>query len=99
MIEVKFLELAQQELDDAFEYYEYQQLDLGYRFVQEVHNSIELIKAYPLGWSSISKNTRRCLVKNFPYGVIYQKRENIILVVAIANLYRKPNYWIERTKN
>ena len=96
MLEVKFLELAQQELDDAFDYYEYQQVDLGYRFVQEVYNTIGLIKTYPLAWSSISPNTRRCLVKTFPYGVIYQKREDMILVVAIANLHRKPNYWVER---
>ena len=96
MLQVQFLELAQQELDDAFDYYEYQQADLGYRFVQEVYNTIGLIKTYPLAWSSISPNTRRCLVKTFPYGVIYQKREDIILVVAIANLHRKPNYWVER---
>jgi len=28
MVEVKFLELAQKELDDAFEYYEYQQSEI-----------------------------------------------------------------------
>ncbi len=96
MLQVQFLGLAQKELDDAFDYYEYQQADLGYHIVQEVYNMIGLIKSYPLGWSSISENTRRCLVKTFPYGVIYQKREDIILVVAIANLHRKPNYWVER---
>jgi hypothetical protein len=32
-MKIQFLELAQNELDDAFEYYEYQQEDLGYRFV------------------------------------------------------------------
>ena len=41
MIKVKFLELAQKELDDTFDYYEYQQSDLGFRFVQEVYNSYE----------------------------------------------------------
>jgi len=95
-MKIQFLELAQKELDDAFEYYEYQQADLGYRFVQEVYNTIELIRTYPLGWSSVSEKSRRCLVKTFPYGVIYQKRENIILIVAIANLHRKPNYWVKR---
>jgi len=35
-------------------------------------------------------------VKTFPYGVIYQEREDFILIVAIANLHRKPNYWAER---
>ena len=49
MQKVQFLKLAQQELDDAFNYYEYQQANLGYRFIQEVHDAIELIKLYPSG--------------------------------------------------
>jgi len=48
-MEVKFLPLAQKELDDTFEYYEYEQKNLGYRFIHEVLNSIELIKYYPKG--------------------------------------------------
>jgi len=46
----------------------------------------------------MTQNSRRCLVKNFPYGIIYQEKENYILIIAIANLHRKPNYWINRTK-
>jgi len=96
MMEVEFLDLAQKELDDAFDYYEYQQGGLGYRFVREIYNTIALIKSYPVGWSKISKNSRRCLVKAFPYGVIYQQRKDLILIIAIASLHRKPNYWVER---
>ena len=95
-MEIRFLELAQLELDEAFQYYEYQQKDLGLRFINEVENSIELIRYYPQGWQSLSKNSRRCLIKNFPYGIIYQVRENHILITAIANLHRKPNYWVNR---
>jgi len=95
-MQVEFLELAERELDDAFEYYEYQQKELGYRFVDEVYNSINLIELYPLAWSKSSKDTRRCLVKTFPYAIIYQKRNDMILIVAIAHLHRKPNYWIDR---
>ncbi|MCK5536795.1 MAG: type II toxin-antitoxin system RelE/ParE family toxin [Flavobacteriaceae bacterium] len=96
MLEVEFLDLAQSELDDAFEYYEYQQANLGYRFVQEIYNTLTLIKEYPSAWIQNSEHTRRCLVKSFPYGVIYHKKENIILVVAIANLHKEPNYWAKR---
>jgi hypothetical protein len=95
-MEFNFLDIAQLELDDSFEYYEFQQKDLGYRFLQEIKNSISRISFYPLGWQRITQNTRRCLVKNFPYGVIYQIRDNKILIVAIANLHRKPNYWKDR---
>ena len=93
---VEFLDLAQNELDDTFEYYEFQQENLGYRFVDEVMNSLELIVAYPEAWVKSSSSTRRCLVKTFPYGIIYQKRDNLILVVAIANLHKEPDYWASR---
>ncbi len=95
-MQIKFLEIAQLELDDAFRYYENQQEKLGYRFVNEVKITVELIKYYPEGWHPLSNNTRRCLVKNFPYGIIYQFKEDMILILAVANLHRKPSFWKER---
>ena len=44
MIPVKFLELAQSELDDVFEAYEYQKENLGYDFIEEIVNTLILIK-------------------------------------------------------
>ena len=41
---------------------------------------------------------RRCLVKDFPYGIVYQIREYEVFIITVANLHRKPNYWIERLK-
>jgi len=96
MLTVDFLPLAQSELDDTFEYYEFQQLDLGYRFIAEIRNSIELIVSYPEAWTKSSKRTRRCLVKTFSYGIVYQYIDDAILIVAIANLHKEPDYWISR---
>ena len=92
----KFLDIAKIELDEAFEYYETLQIKLGYRFINEVKGSIQRIINFPKAWQQITQNTRRCLVKNFPYGVIYQILDNEILIVAIANLHRKPDYWNDR---
>ena len=96
---ISFLDAAIVELDDAFEYYEYQQQKLGYRFVGEVQNALNRISSYPQAWHKFSHSTRRCLVKNFPYGVIYKEQdEGSILIIAIMNLHRKPNYWANRIK-
>lgn len=95
---IKFLELALLELDDAKEYYEYQQKDLGLRFLHNVQKSVNLIKEYPTAWHPLTSRTRRCLVKDFPYGIVYQIRNNEILIIAVVNLHRKPNYWIDRLK-
>jgi len=93
---VKIIDDASHELNDVFIYYEYQQKDLGHRFIESFTQTVELIKFYPNGWHPLSKKVKRCLIKDFPYGIIYQVREETIIVVAVANLHRKPNYWTDR---
>jgi hypothetical protein len=96
-ITVKFLELAQSEVDDAFEAYEYQKKYQGYAFVQDVKETLTLIKTYPSIWSKSSSQTQRCLLKNFPYGIIYQKKDDILYVVAFMNLRKKPIHWVSKS--
>ena len=96
MINIEFLESAQYELDEAVEYYNFQRPNLGLEFLSEIVDSLGRISEYPDAWQLLSKRTRRCLVCRFPYGVIYQNRNNMILVVAIAHLHRKPSYWHDR---
>lgn len=97
-MKISFLKLAEKELDDAVEYYESEQAGLGTKFREEVLRSLARVVEYPVSYQLIDKRARRCLVAKFPYGVIYQYKQNIgeILVVAIAHLHRKPDYWISR---
>jgi hypothetical protein len=37
-----------------------------------------------------------CLLKRFPFGVIYTRMDNGLLVLAIAHLHRKPGYLAKR---
>jgi hypothetical protein len=93
---INFLEIAQKELDDDIEYYNYEVHGLGDAFLAEVLNAVDRIGKFPEAWHPCSKRTRRCQTRRFPYGVIYQIREKEILIVAIANLHRKPDYWKDR---
>ena len=93
---IRFLEIAQIELDDAIEYYNYEIPGLGDAFLTEVLNTLDRIGKYPEAWQPSSKRTRRCQTRRFPYGIMYQIRKDEILVVAIANLHRKPDYWKDR---
>ncbi len=97
MVSIKFLELAQHELNDTFESYEYQQENLGYDFIEETINTLKLIKTYPEVWSKSSNHTQRCLIKGFPYGILYQKVDSTILVIAIVNLRKKPTHWATKS--
>ncbi len=95
-MKILFLEDAQKELDDAVVYYDNELAGLGDQFLVEIINTLNRIMAFPEAWHPYSKRTRRCQAKKFPYAVIYQIRKDCILVVAIAHLHRKPEYWRNR---
>jgi mRNA-degrading endonuclease RelE of RelBE toxin-antitoxin system len=95
-MDIKFLEIAEIELDEAIEFYNHQLTGLGNQFLTEVLDTIERISVFPNAWHLCSPNTRQCRMKRFPYKVIYQVLNDEILVVAIAHLHREPNYWKNR---
>ena len=97
-MQVVFLDAAQIELDDSVAYYNHEVRGLGLDFLNEVLRTIDLIVSHPDAWPQLSERTRRCQVNRFPFSVIYQIRDNQILVVAIAHLHRKPEYWNNRIK-
>ncbi len=72
---------------------------LGYEFAAEVKKTIERIIQYPEAWTKLSKRTRRCRTNRFPYGVIYQIREETLLIVAVMHLGREPQIWKSRLRN
>jgi len=95
-MQIKFLEIAQIELDDAVSYYNREMSGLGDRFLTEIVNTLDRIGKFPHAWQPCSKRTRRCRLRLFPYGIIYQIIDHEILVTAVANLHRKPEYWQSR---
>ena len=99
MINIKFLTPAEAEFFDAISYYNIQSEGLGYEFAAEVKRTIGRIIQYPEAWTKLSKRTRRCRTNKFPYGVIYQVKEETLLIVAVMHLSREPQNWKSRLKN
>lgn len=95
-MQVKFLSPARAELREAVVFYNNQKAGLGSEFAEEVKKTIARIMQYPEAWSPISRRTRRCRVNRFPFGVIYQVREDTLLIVAVMHLHREPNSWKAR---
>ena len=95
-MKIEFLDEAQQELDDAILFYNNEASGLGITFLQEVLNAIDRIANFPDAWHRLSKNTRRCQTRRFPYGLIYTKLEHSILIISVSNLHRSPNHWQDR---
>jgi len=93
---IQFLEPARMEVIEAANYYRSQRPDLGDEFSAEIQRAIERIIEYPEAWALISKRTRRCRTRRFPYGIIYQVRGETLLIVAVMHLHREPQCWKRR---
>jgi toxin ParE2 len=87
---------AQQEIDEAFEYYESQMPGLGSEFIEEFEKAIHRIEQFPEAWHPFSTNTRRCQFNRFPYGIVYHIDNKQMTILAIAHMHRQPNYWQDR---
>ena len=59
-MKIDFLEIAQIELDDAIDYYNYEAPGLADAFLIEVLNALDRIVEFPEAWHPCSKRARRC---------------------------------------
>jgi hypothetical protein len=87
---------AEVELNISVDYYEECQENLGLEFANEVYKTIQRILQFPNAWQILDKDIRRCLTNRFPFGIIYYQKDNEIIILAVMQLNRKPNYWKER---
>ncbi len=93
---VDFLLPAEDEFAEAIAYYSLQREGLGLEFAAEVNRGLARILQHPSAWTPLSSRTRRCRLNRFPYALIYQVRDDMILIVSVQNLHRHPDSWRDR---
>jgi plasmid stabilization system protein ParE len=96
MMEIRFLSLANREVDDAIQWYEAKEVDLSREFLDELDRVVRLIRLYPYAGIQVELDIRRFLFTRFPYSLIYGVDEKTIVVLAVAHQHREPNYWVDR---
>ena len=87
---------AEEEFNEAIEYYEDIDSELGYDFALEVLATIKRSVEFPKAWPVLEGDIRRSLVRRFPYGVLYSEEQDGIFIIAIMSLHREPGYWKNR---
>jgi plasmid stabilization system protein ParE len=93
---VRFLTLAQQEVDEAVVWFEERAEGKGLEFLDELDRVVRLVKSYPFASPQIDPEIRRHLFARFPYSLIYGLDHNTIVVIAVAHSRRAPHYWVDR---
>jgi plasmid stabilization system protein ParE len=83
-------------LTDAAAWYEERLPGLGHRFLDEVAAAFSAIAETPSMFPTVHRNTRRSLIRRFPFGVYYRIEGGEIVVVAVMHASRDPHRWKSR---
>jgi plasmid stabilization system protein ParE len=93
---IRFTLIAELEFRDAIDHYNLESSGLGYDFADEVQNTLARILSNPTAWTPLSTRSRRCLTKRFPFGIIYQIKDDTVLISAVMHMHRDPVSWKKR---
>jgi len=96
-VRLAFHPAAAEEFGAAAEYYDAAAPGLGSRFALAVRRATDLALAHPSGGAERGvAGARRLVVHGFPYEVVYRVRGEVLEVLAVAHLRRRPGYWRDR---
>ncbi|MFA6970613.1 MAG: type II toxin-antitoxin system RelE/ParE family toxin [Gallionella sp.] len=89
---IKILSVAEDDLEEGYRFYESQADDLGSYFLDTLYSDIDSL-AYFAGVHRVVLGYHRLLSKRFPFAVYYRVAGDEVLVFAILDCRRNPN-WI-----
>jgi plasmid stabilization system protein ParE len=87
---------AQEEFDEAIDWYEQQSAGLGLEFLNRIEEALDRISVTPEAYPTIFQEMRRIVVRQFPYLVFYRVEPEQIVVLAIFHSKREPKTWQSR---
>ena len=87
---------AEEDIKDAFLWYESQSVGLGTECLRCFDASFSMISRNPELHTKIYHDVRRILVRRFPYGVFYVFDNNKIVILAVMHIKRHPRRWQNR---
>lgn len=87
---------AEQDLSDAYDWYENRRHGLGEEFLSCVDACIQRIRRMPELHAKVHEDYRRALVRRFPYAIFYEHYEGTVTVYCVFHTSRNPDKWRER---
>ena len=87
---------AADEVEAAERWYRERNETAATRFRRELDRAVGLIAERPEAAPPYIGNTRRFLLRRFPFFVVYRVFSQRVQIVAVAHARRRPQYWIQR---
>ena len=93
---VEFHPFAADEVEAAERWYRERNETAATRFRRELDRAVGSIAGRPEAAPPYIGDTRRFLLRRFPFFVVYRVNDGQIQVVAVAHARRRPGYWVQR---
>jgi plasmid stabilization system protein ParE len=84
---------ARDDIEQASTWYERQSPGLGDDFLDQVLDTLDRIAENPKLYPAVHRQTRRAVLRRFPFGVFYHVEDDAIVVIAIMHGSRDPGAW------
>jgi len=80
----------------AREWYQARNAEAAEAFMAELDLAIHRIEEAPRQWPPCLAETRRYLLRRFPFFVVFRETDDRLQILAVAHARRRPGYWIGR---
>jgi toxin ParE1/3/4 len=87
---------AQEDLREAYRWYQSQREGLGEDFLLCVEAALSDIQDHPFRYPILYRDLRRCLIRRFPYGLYYLTEDRGVYLLAALDCRRNPALWKSR---
>ena len=81
---------AENDLNEAFDWYESEQAGVGDKFLTKVTEKLEEISVKPNKYSVYYQDVRKAPVRVFPFNIMYRIKETFISIIGIWHKSRDP---------
>jgi len=96
MLDFIILDDAEDDLLNAYNWCQAKEHGLGDRSLSSVQDGLALIRQHPEIFPMSIFECRRALISKFPFEIIYEKKENRIVVYSVFNCSLNPQRWKSR---
>ena len=88
---------AAADVEEAYLWYQRQRAGVGEEFLEAVDAILREIATHPKTYPVIHRETRRALLRRFPYAIFFRVYDETIVVIACMHGRRNPIRWKSRT--
>jgi plasmid stabilization system protein ParE len=97
--EVRLTPDAEAEYEEALAWYLARSVRAAARFETAFEAAVASIESNPNLYALIDDEHRACLLRRYPYSLVYRVQGDQVQVIAVAHASRDPGYWSGRSSN